>query len=70
MYLTGGFDYEDMRLFGLEGGKDLKDLLSLPDGVPSADTFERVLRVSVLRNRRTAFVYTANPYYPTCRRSK
>lgn len=43
-YLTDGCDYQDMRLFGLERGKDLKDLLSLPNGVPSADTFERVFK--------------------------
>ena len=40
-YLTGGTDYEDMRLFALERGEMLNDLLSLPNGVPSEDTFER-----------------------------
>ncbi|MDR2928892.1 MAG: transposase family protein, partial [Cytophagaceae bacterium] len=40
--LTGGTDYQDMRLFGLERGQQLGDLLSLPNGVPSEDTFERV----------------------------
>lgn len=49
-YLTGGSDYQDMRLFGLERGSDLDDLLSLPNGVPSEDTFERVLRAFVLGN--------------------
>ena len=34
-YLTGGTDYEDMRLFALERGEMLNDLLSLPNGVPS-----------------------------------
>lgn len=43
-YLTGGSDYQDMRLFGLERGSDLGDLLSLPNGVPSEDTFERVFK--------------------------
>jgi predicted transposase YbfD/YdcC len=43
-YLTGGTDYQDMRLFGLERGPQLGDLLSLPNGVPSEDTFERVFK--------------------------
>ncbi|MDR1224191.1 MAG: transposase family protein [Tannerella sp.] len=43
-YLTGGFDYQDMRLFGIERGSSLGDLLSLPNGVPSGDTFERVFK--------------------------
>lgn len=43
-YLTGGTDYEDMRLFALERGEMLNDLLSLPNGVPSEDTFERVFQ--------------------------
>lgn len=43
-YLTGGSDYQDMRLFGLERGSSLGDLLSLPNGVPSEDTFERVFK--------------------------
>ena len=43
-YLTGGTDYEDMRLFALECGEMLNDLLSLPNGVPSEDTFERVFQ--------------------------
>lgn len=33
-----------MRLFGLERGNDLGDLLSLPNGVPSGDTFEHVFK--------------------------
>lgn len=41
-YLTGGSDYQDMRLFGLERGHELGDMLSLPHGIPSEDTFERV----------------------------
>jgi hypothetical protein len=43
-YLTGGSDYQDMRLFGLERGSSLGELLSLPNGVPSEDTFERVFK--------------------------
>ncbi|MDR1116309.1 MAG: transposase family protein [Tannerella sp.] len=43
-YLTGGSDYQDMRLFGLECSSSPGDLLSLPHGVPSEDTFERVLK--------------------------
>ena len=34
----------DMRLFALERGEMLNDLLSLPNGVPSEDTFERVFQ--------------------------
>lgn len=43
-YLTGGTDYEDMRLFALERGPELGDMLSLPNGVPSEDTFARVFQ--------------------------
>ncbi len=43
-YLTGGSDYEDMRLFAIERGEELAPLLSLPNGVPSVDTFERVYK--------------------------
>lgn len=43
-YLTGGVNYEDMRLFALERGENLKDILSLRNGVPSEDTFERVFQ--------------------------
>jgi len=43
-YLTGGFDYQDMHLFGVERGHLLGNLLSLPNGVPSEDTFERVFK--------------------------
>lgn len=43
-YLTDGTDYEDMRLFVLERGGQLKNMLSLPNGVPSEDTFERVFQ--------------------------
>lgn len=41
-YLTGGTDYEDMHLFALERGPLLGDMLSLPHGAPSEDTFRRV----------------------------
>jgi hypothetical protein len=44
-YLTGGTDYQDMYLFCKERGESLKgSLLSLPNGSPSADTFERVFK--------------------------
>lgn len=43
-YLTGGSDYQDMRLFGLERGHELGDMLSLPNGIPSEDTFKRVFK--------------------------
>lgn len=43
-YLTGGSDYQDMHLFGIERGSQLDGLLRLPNGVPSEDTFERVFK--------------------------
>lgn len=44
-YLTGGTDYQDMYLFCKERGDELKgSLLKLPNGAPSVDTFERVLK--------------------------
>jgi hypothetical protein len=43
-YLTGGTDYRDMYLFTKERGEEFNGLLQLPDGVPSADTFERVFK--------------------------
>ena len=43
-YLTGGTDYQDMHMFARERGKDLEGLLQLPNGAPSADTFERVFQ--------------------------
>lgn len=43
-YITGGTDYQDMRLFGIERSSTLGDLLSLPNGVPSEDTFERAFK--------------------------
>jgi predicted transposase YbfD/YdcC len=43
-YLTGGTDYQDMHMFAKECGQSFKGLLQLPNGVPSADTFERVFK--------------------------
>jgi hypothetical protein len=43
-YLTGGTDYQDMHLFAKERGQEFKGLLQLPNGVPSADTFESVFK--------------------------
>lgn len=43
-YITGGTDYQEMRLFGLDRASSLGNLLSLPNGVPSEDTFERVFK--------------------------
>ena len=40
-YLTGGTDYVDMHLFAKERGSELGDMLSLPNGAPSDDTFRR-----------------------------
>jgi hypothetical protein len=41
-YLTGGTDYQD--LFTKEQCCEFKDLLKLPNGVPSVDAFERVFK--------------------------
>jgi hypothetical protein len=43
-YLTGGSDYQDMHVFTKERGSQLPNLLQLPNGAPSADTFERVFQ--------------------------
>ena len=44
-YLTGGSDYQDMYLFGKERGTQLQgSILQLPNGAPSADTYERVFK--------------------------
>jgi len=43
-YLTGGSDYQDMHLLVKERGSQLKEILKLPNGAPSADTFERVFK--------------------------
>jgi predicted transposase YbfD/YdcC len=43
--VTGGTDYQDMYLFGRERGEELKgNLLELPNGAPSADTYERLFK--------------------------
>ncbi|KAA6314187.1 hypothetical protein EZS27_035160 [termite gut metagenome] len=43
-YITGGVDYQDMHLFAKDRGKHSQGLLKLPNGSPSADTFERVFK--------------------------
>lgn len=43
-YLCGGEDYESMHELCLERGESLRPLVELPNGTPSADTFERVLQ--------------------------
>ncbi|KAA6323721.1 hypothetical protein EZS27_026867 [termite gut metagenome] len=43
-YITGGVDYQDMHLFAKERGGQMQGLLQLPNGTPSADTFERVFK--------------------------
>ena len=51
-FLSSGEDYEDMVLFGKTHHDFLKDYLSLPNGIPSHDTFRRVfsiLEADVLR---------------------
>jgi hypothetical protein len=37
--ITGGSDYRDMHLLVKERGSQLSDMLQLPNGAPSADTF-------------------------------
>ena len=43
-YITGGSDCQDMHLLAKERGALLKEILQLPNGAPSADTFERVFK--------------------------
>ena len=55
-YLNNGQDYEDMVLFAQSKGLQLGDLLELPNGVPSHDTFNRVFQIlnpELLRGRRS-----------------
>lgn len=44
-YLSNGQDYEDMVLFAQSKGPQLGDLLDLPNGVPSHDTFNRAFQL-------------------------
>ncbi len=44
-YLSNGQDYEDMVIFGQTKGALLPELLELPNGVPSHDTFNRVFQI-------------------------
>lgn len=44
-YLSKGEDYEDMVLFTETKGHLLPELLLLPNGVPSYDTFRRVFKI-------------------------
>lgn len=44
-FLSSGEDYEDMVLFGKTHHDFLKDYLSLPNGIPSHDTFRRVFSI-------------------------
>jgi predicted transposase YbfD/YdcC len=44
-YLSNGHDYEDMVLFGTTKGKEFPEILFLPEGVPSHDTFNRVFQI-------------------------
>ena len=51
--LSGGEDFEDMRLFGKTHLPFLKEFIDLPNGIPSSDTFSRVfsnLHPDLLRN--------------------
>lgn len=57
-YLSNGEDYEDMVLFGTTKGHLLKEYLSLPNGIPSHDTFNRVFQIldcSVLKKCLTDY---------------
>jgi len=56
-YLTGGTDYLDMRLIEIERGASLGDLLSLPNGVPSEDTFEQVFK-SIVPKELEAYLHS------------
>ena len=56
-YVTGGTDYQDMYLFGKNRGEDLKGIiLELPNGAPSADTYERVFKCLDAESLRTCLV--------------
>jgi len=44
-FLSSGEDYEDMVLFGKTHHDFLKDYLSLPNSIPSHDTFRRVFSI-------------------------
>lgn len=44
-YLSNGQDYEDMALFAQTHGASLTDLVDLPNGIPSHDTFRRVFQL-------------------------
>ncbi|GHV51098.1 hypothetical protein FACS1894181_12500 [Bacteroidia bacterium] len=44
-YVTGGVDCQDMHLFAKERGHQLQGILQLPDGEPSADSFEKVFKL-------------------------
>jgi len=51
-FLSSGEDYEDMVLFGKTHRDFLQDYISLPNGIPSHDTFRRVfsmLAADILR---------------------
>ncbi|GHV17229.1 hypothetical protein FACS1894169_12100 [Bacteroidia bacterium] len=41
-YLSHGEDYEDMFLFGITHEEFLKEIITLENGIPSHDTFNRV----------------------------
>jgi predicted transposase YbfD/YdcC len=43
-YLSNGQDYEDMALFAQTHGSYLTELVDLPNGIPSHDTFRRVFQ--------------------------
>jgi hypothetical protein len=63
--LTGGTDDQDMHLLGLERRKQLGGLVSLPNGVPSKDTFERVLKRICSCELETTFAYTVISFCQT-----
>lgn len=44
-YLSNGEDYEDMALFAESHAASLPELFTLPNGVPSHDTFRRVFQM-------------------------
>ena len=44
-YLSNGHDYEDMVLFAQTHANSLAELVELPNGIPSHDTFRRIFQL-------------------------
>jgi hypothetical protein len=65
-FLTGGSDYQDMRLFGLECGSSPGDLLSLPNGVPSETPLNVYSKVFIPMNRNPVYMFMVIIFLQTC----